>query len=131
MERAARWILDSVIDKEQRLSEGHSEAEDRKFDFEEVTQQEEWFRMEPLHGARPKWNRLGRPTSVIEAPRSGGRGHRGHRRFGSEGGRDESSGSTVATASSGYTRCGGSTPPRRDTGASGPPGHGCLRRGHE
>ena len=24
-----------------------------------VTQQEEWSRMEPLHGARPKWNRLG------------------------------------------------------------------------
>ena len=34
-----------------------------------VTQQEEWFWMEPLHGARPKWNRLGRPTSVIEEPR--------------------------------------------------------------
>ena len=25
--------------------------------------------MEPLHGARPKWNRLGRPTPVIEEPR--------------------------------------------------------------
>ena len=34
-----------------------------------VTQQEEWFRMEPLHGARPKWNRPGRPTLVIEEPR--------------------------------------------------------------
>ena len=34
-----------------------------------VAQQEEWFRMEPLHGARPKWNRLGRRTSVIEEPR--------------------------------------------------------------
>ena len=102
--------MDSVKYKEHRLSEGHSEAEDRKLDFEDltddeevalnlprkgveerdpqgeeirdltgatvsgapVTQQEEWFRMEPLHGARPKWNRLGRPTSVIEEPpRSG------------------------------------------------------------
>ena len=99
--------MDSVIDKEQRLSEGHSEAEEWKLDFEDltddeevaldlhrkgaeerdppgeeirdlpgatisvapVTQQEEWFQMEPLHGARPKWNRLGRPTSVIEEPR--------------------------------------------------------------
>ena len=34
-----------------------------------MTQQEEWFRMEPLHGPRPKWNRLGRPTPVIEEPR--------------------------------------------------------------
>ena len=25
--------------------------------------------MEPLHGARPKWNRPGRPTLVIEEPR--------------------------------------------------------------
>ena len=25
--------------------------------------------MEPPHWARPKWNRLGRPTSVIEEPR--------------------------------------------------------------
>ena len=31
-----------------------------------VTQQEEWFRMEPPHGARPKWNRPGWPTPVIE-----------------------------------------------------------------
>ena len=34
-----------------------------------VTQQKEWFRMEPLYGARPKWNCLGRPTLVIEEPR--------------------------------------------------------------
>ena len=34
-----------------------------------LTQQEEWFRMEPLHGARPKWNHPGRPTLVIEEPR--------------------------------------------------------------
>ena len=81
--------MDSALDKEQRLSEGHSEAEDRKMDLEDLTdddevalnlprkgveegdppgeeirdlpgatvsgapvnQQEEWFRMEPLHGA--------------------------------------------------------------------------------
>ena len=79
--------MDSVIDKDQRLSEGHVEAEDRKLDFEElsddeevalhlprkgaderdpqgleirdvpgppVTQREDWFNMEPLHGARPR-----------------------------------------------------------------------------
>ena len=72
-------------------------AKDRKFDFEElmddeevtihlprkgaderdlpgveirdvpgapVTQWEDWFIVEPLHGARPKWNRVGRPTLV-------------------------------------------------------------------
>ena len=96
--------MDSVIDKEQRLSESHSEAEDRKMDIMDdeevalnlprkgaeerdlpgeeirdllganvlgapVTQQEEGFRMEPLHGARPKLSRLVRPTLVIEEPR--------------------------------------------------------------
>ena len=29
--------MDSVLDKEQKLSEGHSEAEDRKMDLEELT----------------------------------------------------------------------------------------------
>ena len=33
--------MDSVIDKEQRLSEGHPEAEDRKLDFEDLTDDEE------------------------------------------------------------------------------------------
>ena len=85
--------MDSVMDKEQRLSEGHSEVEDWKMDFEDLmddeelvlnlpqkgaeerdplgggeirdlpgalaTHEEEWLRMEPLHGARPKWNHLG------------------------------------------------------------------------
>ena len=79
--------MDSVIDKDQRLSEGQVEAEDRKLDCEvllddekvalhlpwkgaderyplgveirdvpgaPVTQREDWFHMEPLHGARPK-----------------------------------------------------------------------------
>ena len=32
--------MDSVIDKEQRLSEGHSEAEERKLDFEDLTDDE-------------------------------------------------------------------------------------------
>ena len=63
-----------------------------------VTQQEEWFRMESLHGARPKWNRLGRPTPVIEEPRGLGAEATW---FGSDGRWDESSGSTVATASPG------------------------------
>ena len=30
--------MDSVLDKEQRLSEGHSEAEDRKMDLEDLTE---------------------------------------------------------------------------------------------
>ena len=33
--------MDSVIDKEQRLSEGHCEAEDRKMDFEDLADDEE------------------------------------------------------------------------------------------
>ena len=33
------------------------------------TQPEDWFHMEPLHGARPKWNRAGRPPVVPEEPR--------------------------------------------------------------
>ena len=33
------------------------------------TQQEDWFLMESLHGARPKWNRAGRPPVVPEEPR--------------------------------------------------------------
>ena len=90
------------MDKDQRLSEGRAEAEDRKLDFEDSsddeevtlllprkgaderdppgadirdvpeasgTQREDWVHMEPLHGARPKWNRAGRPTVVPEEPR--------------------------------------------------------------
>ena len=34
-----------------------------------MTEQDEWFRMELLHGAGPKWNRLGGPALVIEEPR--------------------------------------------------------------
>ena len=37
-----------------------------------VTQQEEWLRTEPPNGARPKWNRLGRPIPVIEELRGPG-----------------------------------------------------------
>ena len=33
-----------------------------------MTQWEDWFNMEPLHGARPKWNLVVRPTSVNEEP---------------------------------------------------------------
>ena len=33
--------MDSVLDKEQRLSEGHSEAEDRKMDLEDLTDDNE------------------------------------------------------------------------------------------
>ena len=33
--------MDSVLDKEQRLSEGHSEAEDMKMDLEDLTDDDE------------------------------------------------------------------------------------------
>ena len=33
------------------------------------TQQDDWSHMGTLLGARPKWNRAGRPSGVIEAPR--------------------------------------------------------------
>ena len=33
------------------------------------TQREDWFHMEPLHGARPKLNQAGRPQVVPEVPR--------------------------------------------------------------
>ena len=129
--------MDSVLDKEHRLSEGHSGAEDRNMDLEDltdddevalnlprkrveerdppddeirellgttvsgapVTQQDEWFRMEPLHGTQPKWNRPGRPTLVMEEP-----GGLGAEATGCMVGLEakESSGSTAATASPGY-----------------------------
>ena len=59
------------------------------------TQREDRFHMEPLHGARPKWNQVGGPPVVPEE--SGGRSHR---KYGWPGlGGAQSSGSTVATAS--------------------------------
>ena len=33
------------------------------------TQREDWFHMEPLHGARLKWNQAGQPPVVPEEPR--------------------------------------------------------------
>ena len=30
------------------------------------TQREDWSHMEPLNGARPKWNRVGQPSGVPE-----------------------------------------------------------------
>ena len=33
------------------------------------TQREDCVHVDPLHGARPKWNRTGRPTVVHEEPR--------------------------------------------------------------
>ena len=138
--------MDSVMDKELRLSEGHSEAEDRKLDLEDladdvevalnlprkgaeerdmpggeirdlpgatasgvpVTQQEEWFRMEPPHGARPKWNRLGRPTSVIEEPR----GLEAEATGGIDGLEAEQGGMRAATTSPGYSGYEGSNTPQ-------------------
>ena len=56
------------------------------------------------------------------APGSRGRGHMGYIRFGSNRGRDESSGSTVATAPPGYAGGRSSNSPRRDVDR-----HGGLR----
>ena len=41
---------------------------------ESLTNQEEWYRLEPPNGARPKWTRPGRPLPVIEELRSPGAG---------------------------------------------------------
>ena len=43
--------MDSIKPKEQRLSEGHSEAEDRKLDFEDLTDDEEVALNLPRKGA--------------------------------------------------------------------------------
>ena len=43
--------MDSVIDKDQRLSEGHVEAEARKLDFEELSDDEEVALHLPRKGA--------------------------------------------------------------------------------
>ena len=72
-----------------------------------VTQQEEWSWMEPPHGARPKWNRPGRPTPVIEEPRGPG----AEATVGMDSLEAKEGGSKVATASPGYTGCGGSNTP--------------------
>ena len=68
--------MDSVIDKEQRLSEGHSEAEDRKMDFEDLTGDEEVAVSLPRKGAEerePSGEEIrdlpGATVSVIEEPR--------------------------------------------------------------
>ena len=46
--------MDSVIDKEQRLSEGHSEAEHRKLNLEELTDDEEVALNLPRKGAEER-----------------------------------------------------------------------------
>ena len=43
--------MDSVIDKDRRLSEGQAEAEDGKLDFEELTHDEEVTLHLPWKGA--------------------------------------------------------------------------------
>ena len=43
--------MDSIIDKGRRLSEGHSEAEDHKLDFEDLTDDEEVALNLPWKGA--------------------------------------------------------------------------------
>ena len=38
-------------------------------DVPETSGRRDWFLTEPLNGARPKWNRAGRPPVVPEEPR--------------------------------------------------------------
>ena len=74
-----------------------------------VTQREDWLNVEPLHGARPKWNRVGLPTLVneetrgLEAEATGGIDGLDTEEHGGA----PSSGSTVATAPSGCAGGGG------------------------
>ena len=43
--------MDSVVDREQKSSEGHSEVEDRKLDLEDLTDDEEVTLNLPRKGA--------------------------------------------------------------------------------
>ena len=45
--------MEGVLDKDQKLGEGRVD----------------WFQMESMHGAQPKWNRAGWPPMVPEEPR--------------------------------------------------------------
>ena len=47
----------TVVDREQRLSEGHSEAEDRKLDLQDLTDDEEVPTSEGCRGAGPTGGR--------------------------------------------------------------------------
>ena len=85
------------MDKDQRLDEGRLEAEDGKLDYEDFSDDEEvkllphrkgadepdpprtdvrdvpdlsMVMTEPLNGARPKWNRAGRPPVGPEQTRA-------------------------------------------------------------
>ena len=68
---------DSSDDEEVKLlllRKGADERDPPVADIQDVpevsgTQREDWFHTEPLHGARPKWNRAGRPPVVPEEPR--------------------------------------------------------------
>ena len=68
---------DSFDDEEVKLllhRKGADERDPPGADIQNVpetsgTQQEDWFLTEPLNGARPKWNREGRPPVVPEEPR--------------------------------------------------------------
>ena len=65
--------MDSVLDKEQRLSEGHSEAEDRKMDLEELTDDDEVALNLPRKVSRSGTHRGRRSETCRGAP------FRGHR----------------------------------------------------
>ena len=93
-----------------------------------VTQREDWFYMEPLHGARPKWNRVGQPTSVTEEPR----GLEAEATGGIDGLDTEERGAPapqLPLPRRDMQGAGVVTPPRRD--ADGHRGRVCLRGGHE
>ena len=98
--------MDGVVDMDQGLGEGPTEAQEGKLDSEvfwgdtevelvlhrsgtderglsgadvrEVpeasgTQREDWSHMGPLYGARPKGNRMGQLSGMLEAEATGGK----------------------------------------------------------
>ena len=89
--------------------------------------------MEPLHGARPKWNRVGRPTSVTDEPR----GLEAEATGGIDGLDVEECGAPAPQLPPPHRDMQGAgvlTPPRRDVDGHGglrTPGHVCLRGGNE
>ena len=155
--------MEGVIDKDQRLSEGQVQAEDGKLessddaevelllprkgadehdppgvDIRDVpeasdTQREDWFHMEPLHRARPKWNRVGRPPVMPEKPRgleaaaTGGMA-------GQDVKERRAPAPPLPLPQQNMQEAEVVTPPRREVnghGASGLLGLVCLRGGHE
>ena len=64
--------MDSVVDKGQILSEGHSEVEDRNLDLEDFTDNEEVELNLPREGAGERTHR-GRRSEICRGPPLRGR----------------------------------------------------------